>query len=91
MRDFMNVLAVPKINELRKVSDSFDFKKGEIFRGRIIDISNDKSTVTIKTVDGLEILANLEGDLEELLDELVKFEVINFDNSKLNLNLIILN
>ena len=88
MRDFMNVLAVPKINELRKISDSFDFKKGEIFRGRIIDISNDKSTITIKTVDGLEILANLEGDLEELLDELVKFEVIDFDNSKLNLKLI---
>lgn len=88
MRDFMNVLAVPKINELRKISDSFDFKKGEIFRGKIIDISNDKSTVTIKTVDGFEILASLDGELEELLDELVKFEVINFTNSKLNLKLI---
>lgn len=88
MRDFMNVLAVPKINELRKISDSFDFKKGEIFRGRIIDISNEKSTVTIKTVDGLEILASLDGELEGILDELVKFEVINFDNSKLNLKLI---
>lgn len=88
MRDFMNVLAVPKINELRKISDSFDFKKGEIFRGRIIDISNEKSIVTIKTVDGLEILASLDGELEGLLDELVKFEVINFDNSKLNLKLI---
>lgn len=88
MRDFMNVLAVPKINELRKISDSFDFKKGEIFRGRIIDISNEKSIVTIKIVDGLEILASLDGELEGLLDELVKFEVINFDNSKLNLKLI---
>lgn len=88
MIDLRSVVAIPKIQETKKVSIISDFKKGERFTGKIISISDDKTSVTIKLRDGSEFVAKLDIPLKDILDGNVLFEFDGFEEGNLKLKVI---
>uniref|UniRef100_UPI0026131E74 hypothetical protein n=1 Tax=uncultured Clostridium sp. TaxID=59620 RepID=UPI0026131E74 len=61
MKDIINIVAtpLPRIKESKRISDSFDFKKGQKFDAKIISLSEDKTSIVIKLRDGSEFVAKL--------------------------------
>ncbi|MGL5068940.1 MAG: hypothetical protein ACRC6T_14175 [Sarcina sp.] len=88
MRDFMNVGALPKIYETRKLSESFDFKRGHKFGAEIKVVSDDNTSIMLKLKDGTEIVAKLDVPLKDIIDGFAKFEVSGFENGQLKLKLV---
>ncbi|MGL4655538.1 MAG: hypothetical protein ACRCWM_06630 [Sarcina sp.] len=88
MRDFMSISSVPKIYEPRKLSEAFDFKKGQRLEGNIKEIIDGKNSVTLKLKDGTEIVAKLDIPLEDIIEGLTKFEVVGFDKGQVKLKVL---
>ncbi|MGL4763021.1 MAG: hypothetical protein ACRCWG_16485 [Sarcina sp.] len=84
----MNVGALPKIYETRKLSESFDFKRGHKFGAEIKAVSDDNTSITLKLKDGTEIVAKLDVPLKDIIDGFAKFEVSGFENGQLKLKLV---
>ncbi|MGL4451744.1 MAG: hypothetical protein ACRCTZ_11190 [Sarcina sp.] len=88
MRDFMSINSIPKIHEPRKLSEAFDFKRGERFEGTIKSASTDSDSVNLKLKDGTQISAKLESSLKDVIDGLTKFEVVGFERGQVKIKVV---
>ena len=86
MKDIINIVAtpLPRIKESKRISDSFDFKKGQKFDAKIISLSEDKTSIVIKLRDGSEFVAKLK----DIKYGFVSFEFDGFEDGNLKLKLI---
>ena len=90
MKDIINIVAtpLPRIKESKRISDSFDFKKGQKFDAKIISLSEDKTSIVIKLRDGSEFVAKLDVKLKDIKYGFVSFEFDGFEDGNLKLKLI---
>lgn len=88
MRDFMSISSISKIHEPRKLSEAFDFKRGERFKGNIESVSEDGKSVTLKLKNGTELMAKLDVPLKDIIDGLKKFEVAGFEKGQIKLKIV---
>ena len=76
------------IRERRFNSGKLNLNVGESFSGKISKIDKESGEILIKVLDGVEILANLEGNIdEEILGKLIRFDVIENENGKIKIKL----
>lgn len=87
MRDITSVSQVSKIRSTSKVSNDSIFKKGQKFDARIISISEDKASITLKLRDGSEVVAKVEGKIDDGLNGFMSFESLGFEDGSLKLKL----
>lgn len=71
----------------KKNSSKLTFDVGERFTGRIVS-KNDGKDVTIKLIDGVQFIAEFDGNVNLEDIKLVKFQVDGFENGKLKLKLV---
>ena len=65
---------------------SYDFKQGDTLKGIVVKQDDESNEVTIKLTNGMEIEAEIQGDVD-LKGGILKFEVTEFKNNTLFLKL----
>ena len=65
---------------------SYDFKQGDTLKGVVVKHDDESNEVTIKLTNGMEIEAEIQGDVE-LKGGILKFEVTEFKDNTLFLKL----
>ncbi|MGL4741210.1 MAG: hypothetical protein ACRC41_10445 [Sarcina sp.] len=87
MKEYMNISAVQGVAETKRLTLLSDFKEGEKFDARLVKLSEDRSTITIKLRDGSKFSAKLEAPLKDGLEGFIFFEVDSIKGGVLKLKL----
>lgn len=74
-------------NNNKKLTSKLTFAAGETFKGRIAEKA-DGNEIKVKLADGWQFSAEVEGDTTFTEQDVVKFEVIGYENGKLKLKLL---
>lgn len=74
-------------SSMKKISSKLTFQLGETFSARVVSLKVDKSEGIIKLLDGWQFPAKVEQPLDVAIDELVKFQVVGFEDGKLKIKL----
>ncbi|MGL5820867.1 MAG: hypothetical protein ACRCYE_04450 [Sarcina sp.] len=88
MKEYMDIVAIPRISETKKITLLSEFAKGQRFTGRVVELSEDGTSVAIRLKDGSKFTAKLDEPLKNILDGVISFEVDGLDNGILKLKII---
>lgn len=72
----------------KKYSGKIGFELGDTFSGKIIDKNSDSNEITVRTLDGWQFTAEIEDGAKNLPDNLVKLQVVGFEDGKLKLKMV---
>jgi len=86
MPAIFNIGNISQANE-KKVSSKLTFEAGESFKGRIIS-KGEGNEVVVRLTDGWQFTAEVEGDIGDVEQGLVKFKVEDFEGGKLKLKIV---
>ena len=68
----------------KKLTSKLSFSQGEVFKGRIAE-KTAEGEIKVKLSDGWQFSAEVEGDAAFTEQDIVKFEVVGYENGKLKL------
>lgn len=71
----------------KKLTSKLSFSQGEVFKGRIAE-KTAEGEIKVKLSDGWQFSAEVEGDAAFTEQDIVKFEVVGYENGKLKLKLL---
>lgn len=87
MAGIWNVNSIYNSN-MKKVSSKLTFQLGETFSARVISLNGDKNEGVLKLLDGWQFPAKVEQPLDFGTGELLKFQVVGFEDGKLKIKLV---
>lgn len=71
----------------KKLTSKLSFSQGEVFKGKIAEKTGE-GEIKVKLSDGWQFSAEVEGDATFSEQDMVKFEVVGYENGKLKLKLL---
>jgi hypothetical protein len=75
-------------SNMKKLSSKLTFQLGEIFSGRLVSLDGDIGEGILKLLDGWQFPVKVEKNFDLLPGELLKFQVVGFEDGKLKIKLV---